>query len=131
MKSSSNNRPATFEQVAPNRYRYNYNVREVEKEEQGADGQTVTTTAYDYDFVEFGGQPNYSTIVRLILREEKNETQEFELVNRYNAVVIGLSNDETAVDEYKAWLAHVEDVKAMVRKDLNDGDAGDSSPFPG
>lgn len=118
MKSSSNNRPATFEQVAPNRYRYNYNVREVEKEEQGADGQTVTTTAYDYDFVEFGGQPDRATIVRLIIREEKSETQEFELMNRYNAVMLDIEDDETAINDYKAWLTRVAEVKAMVAADL-------------
>ena len=118
MKSSSNNRPATIEQVAPNRYRYNYNVREVEKEEQGADGQTVSTTAYDYDFVEFGGQPDRATITRLIIREEKSETQEFELVNRYNAVMLDIEDDETAINDYKAWLTRVAEVKAMVAADL-------------
>lgn len=119
MKSSSNNRPATIEQVAPNRYRYNYNVREVEKEEQGANGNPgKTITAYDYDFVEFGGQPDRATITRLIIREEKSETQEFELVNRYNAVMLDIEDDETAINDYKAWLTRVAEVKAMVAADL-------------
>lgn len=114
MKSNSNNRPATIEQVAPNRYRYNYNIREVEKEEQMPDGKTETRTAYDYDFVEFSGQPDRATITRMILREEKSETQEFELVNRYNAVMLDIEDDETAVEEYKDWLTHVAAVKREV-----------------
>lgn len=119
MKSSSNNRPATIERVAPNRYRYNYNVRQSERTEQVGE-ETITETVYDYDFVEFGGQPDRATIVKLILREEKDETQEFQLVNRYNAVMLDIEDDETAIDDYKAWLQRVAEVKAFVAADLAD-----------
>lgn len=118
MKSSSNQRPAIIERVAPNRHRYNYNIREVEREEQMQDGKTETRTAYDYDYVEFGGQPDRATITRLIIREEKSETQEFELVNRYNAVMLDIEDDETAINDYKAWLNRVAEIKAMVAADL-------------
>lgn len=118
MKSSSNQRPAIIERVAPNRHRYNYNIREVEREEQMQDGKTETRTAYDYDYVEFGGQPDRATITRLIIREEKSETQEFELVNRYNAVMLDIEDDETAINDYKAWLNRVAQIKAMVAADL-------------
>lgn len=122
MKSSSNEIPSIIERVAPNRYRFNYNIREVEREETAIsdDGEETITkhAAYEYEHVEFSGQPDRATIVRLILREEKSETQEFELVNRYNAVMLGIEEDETAIDDYKAWLARVAEVKRAVAAQL-------------
>lgn len=117
MKSNSDERPATFQRVAPNKYRYNYDITEVEREDEEG-GKTVTKTSYDYSFVEFYGKPNYSTIVKLILREEKDETQEFELVNNYNAFMEEITSDEKAVAEYKEWMQRVIAVKAMVRSDI-------------
>ena len=47
-------------------------------------------------------------------------TEEFSLINKYNAFVLGLSTDETDKTEYEAYLSEVIAVKAMVRADLQE-----------
>ena len=101
------------------RHRYNYNITEKTGIEIDPDtGKAHQYTYYDYEFVQFDGVTDYATIVRRIIREKKNETQEFELLNRYNAYVLGVSQEKQAETDYIAWLTYVESVKQMVKTDL-------------
>ena len=74
--------------------------------------------AYDYDTVEVWGRPDYDKCVKAVLRSRRDETEEFSLINKYNAFVLGLSTDEADKEEYEAYLTEVMAVKAMVRNDL-------------
>lgn len=47
-----------------------------------------------------------------------DETEEFSLINKYNAFVLGLSTDKADKTEYENYLKEVLAVKAMVRADL-------------
>ena len=76
--------------------------------------------AYDYDTVEIWGRPDYDKCVKAVLRSRRDETEEFSLINKYNAFVLGLSTDETDKTEYEAYLSEVIAVKAMVRADLQE-----------
>lgn len=52
------------------------------------------------------------------MRSRRDETEEFSLINKYNAFVLGLSTDEADKTEYENFLTEVMAVKAMVRNDL-------------
>lgn len=118
MKSNSNVRPAIIQDLGNGSFHYNYNVteRKIEDEEVGE------KTVYDYDTVQVWEKPTYENLTRAIIRSEIDETEEFSLINDYYAAQLGIETDEErktkAANDYKAYLAHVADIKQMVRDDL-------------
>lgn len=118
MKSNSNVRPAIIQDLGNGSFHYNYNVteRKIEDEEVGE------KTVYDYDTVQVWEKPTYENLTRAIIRSEIDETEEFSLINDYYAAQLGIETDEDrktkAVNDYKAYLLHVADIKQMVRDDL-------------
>lgn len=118
MKSNSNVRPAIIQDLGNGSFHYNYNVteRKIEDEEVGE------KTVYDYDTVQVWEKPTYDNLTRAIIRSEIDETEEFSLINDYYAAQLGIETDkdrkEKAVNDYKAYLAHVAEIKQMVRDDL-------------
>ena len=123
MKSNSNDRPAILQDLGNGSWHYNYNITEVEvaaepMAEQDGEQAPAAHTAYDYDTVQIWGSPNYDKCVKAVLRSRRDETEEFSLINKYNAFVLGLSTDEADKTEYENYLKEVLAVKAMVRSDL-------------
>ena len=123
MKSNSNDRPPILQDLGNGSWHYNYNITEVEIQsepmaEQEGEQAPAARKAYDYDTVEVWGRPDYDKGVKAVLRSRRDETEEFSLINKYNAFVLGLSTDETDKTEYEAYLSEVIAVKAMVRADL-------------
>lgn len=118
MKSNSDVRPAIIQDLGNGSFHYNYNVteRKIEDEEVGE------KTVYDYDTVQVWEKPTYDNLTRAIIRSQIDETEEFSLINDYYAAQLGVETDEDrktkAVNDYKAYLAHVADIKQMVRDDL-------------
>lgn len=115
MKSISDNRPDVFQDLGNGSYYYNRNIQEkTETREDGSEHHY-----FEYDSTLFWGQPEYAAVVKACIREETDETQEFAMVNAYNAFKLGLTEDQTAEDEYKAFLQHVAAIKAQVRWDID------------
>ena len=119
MKSSSDIRPAVIQPLGNGAYHYNYNI--VERQE--TDPETgETKTIYDYDTVKVWDKPTYEKLVKAVIREKLDETQEFAIINEYNAGVLGVITDTTKKQEakqaYKDYLTFVVATKAMVKADL-------------
>jgi hypothetical protein len=118
MKSSSDVRPAIIQDLGNGSFHYNYNVteRKIEDEETGE------KTFYDYDTVQLWEKPTYEKVTRAIIRSEIDETEEFSLINDYYAAQLGIEKDTErkakAENDYKAYLTHVAEIKAMVKNDL-------------
>lgn len=134
MKSNSDIRPTAIQPLGNGAYHYNYNIKartqeaEPQAQEENADGITADIMAqipgvvYDYDTVEVWGVPNYKDLTRAVIRAEVSETEEFGLINDYNAAKAGLIDDEAEAQEaearYTAHLRRVSEIKAMVKVDL-------------
>ena len=134
MKSNSDIRPTAIQPLGTGAYHYNYNIKartqeaEPQAQEENADGITADIMAqipgvvYDYDTVEVWGVPNYKDLTRAVIRAEVSETEEFGLINDYNAAKAGLIDDEAEAEEaearYTAHLRRVSEIKAMVKVDL-------------
>ncbi len=119
MKSTSDIRPATIQPLGNGAYHYNYNI--VERQETDPETGEVKTV-YDYDTVKVWNEPTYEKLVKAVIREMLDETQEFNIINDYNAAVLGVITDSTKKAEakaaYKEYLTKVADIKAMVKADL-------------
>jgi hypothetical protein len=119
MKSSSDIRPAVIQPLGNGAYHYNYNI--VERQETDPETGEVKTV-YDYDTVKVWDKPTYEKLVKAVIREKLDETQEFAIINEYNAGVLGVITDATKKQEakqaYKDYLTFVAATKAMVKADL-------------
>ena len=119
MKSSSDIRPAVIQPLGNGAYHYNYNI--VERQETDPETGEVKTV-YDYDTVKVWDKPTYEKLVKAVIREKLDETQEFAIINEYNAGVLGVITDTTKKQEakqaYKDYLTFVAATKAMVKADL-------------
>lgn len=119
MKSSSDIRPAVIQPLGNGAYHYNYNI--VERQETDPETGEVKTV-YDYDTVKVWDKPTYEKLVKAVIREKLDETQEFAIINEYNAGVLGVITDSAekaaAKQAYKDYLTFVKETKEMVRRDL-------------
>lgn len=134
MKSNSDVRPSAIQPLGNGAYHYNYNVVErtadpepVQQSEDDPEGVETAEpivsprTVYDYDTVEVWGTPNYKDLTRAVIRAEVSETEEFGLINDYNAAHAGMLDEDEAEQAEAAYTAHlnrVAEIKAMVKSDL-------------
>lgn len=119
MKSSSDIRPAVIQPLGNGAYHYNYNI--VERQETDPETGEIKTV-YDYDTVKVWDKPTYEKLVKAVIREKLDETQEFAIINEYNAGVLGVITDTSKKQEakqaYKDYLTFVAATKAMVKADI-------------
>ena len=116
MKSSSDIRPAVIQPLGNGAYHYNYNI--VERQETDPETGEVKTV-YDYDTVKVWDKPTYEKLVKAVIREKLDETQEFAIINEYNAgVITDTTKKQEAKQAYKDYLTFVAATKAMVKADL-------------
>lgn len=54
--------------------------------------------------IRFSGDATPANIKRHIIRAKYNETEEFAIINKYNAVRLGILEDESAVQRYMDYL---------------------------
>lgn len=135
MKSNSDVRPAAILPLGNGAYHYNYNVAArtqepepvAQSDDENPDGVETAVNivspriVYDFDTVEVWGTPNYKDLTRAVIRAEISETEEFGLINDYNAARAGLLEEDeakNAEDAYTAHLRRVAEIKAMVKVDL-------------
>lgn len=123
MKSNSDVRPPCLLDLGNGSWHYNYNITEVETPaeptEQGDDtAEPAVRVSYNYDTVLIWGAPNADKCIKAVLRDRRDETEEFNLINKYNSFVVGISTDENDKTEYEDYLREVSSVKAMVYSDL-------------
>lgn len=119
MKSNSDIRPAVIMPLGNGAYHYNYNI--VKRQETDTE-MGETKTLYDYDTVKVWNEPTYEKLVKAVIREKLDETEEFSIINEYNAGVLGVITDAAAKaaakQAYKDYLTFVANTKEMVKKDI-------------
>lgn len=117
MKSVFDVRPDAIMPLGNGSFYYNYNI--VEKEVETEEGEKKTV--YECDTVQVWNEPTYAKLVKAVIREAIDETEEFNKVNSFNAAQLGMLEEEEAakaVAEYKDYLNFVAEVKTQVKADL-------------
>lgn len=81
----------------------------------------VLVNGYESDRLDFTlRQLNSDTIIEAFVREKLTLSQEFALINAYNASISGISVNLDKEKEYKDFLTWREKMKADVKKILED-----------
>ena len=118
MKSFSNNRPDTIQEIGDGSHYYNYGITELpaqENLEEGAPMQPV----FEYESVRIFGELTLDNITNSVLRERRNETDELNLLNRYNSYVLGISNNESDLTDYQVYLQEIQQTRSMIQADID------------
>ncbi|MDR1371926.1 MAG: hypothetical protein LBJ17_02195 [Dysgonamonadaceae bacterium] len=115
MKSNSDVKPPILQDLGDGSWHYNYHIAEVPKqtEEENAAG-----TVFEYDTIHIWGNPNYDAIVKAVIAMQYTPSEETSLINKYNALTLKLSIDNSDRDKYEAYLKDVANIKAMIKTDL-------------
>lgn len=112
-------KPNAIERLGNEYYYYNYNIIEYNttklNEETQEEEQVIM---YEYMQIRLHGTPNYNDCAKSVIRSYISENDEFALINDYNAVQLGIKEDNGIVDEYKNYLNTVISIKEKVHKDF-------------
>ena len=108
----ANGKPSVFQKDNDGSYLYRYNI---EQEMGIPDGDTKEVqVGWKCREIRIWAAPTKAALKKAIIRSIYDETAEFALVNKYNATVLGVNTDSTAVDAYKEFLQFTEDVDALL-----------------
>ena len=115
MKSNSKDSPLVFDNLQNGAWHYNHNIVEVQKTDENGEVQT----SFDYDQVKVWGVPTQREIIKAVIAEKWDVTQEISLANDNKRFELGLSDDVTLRDKYIAYLNEVAAIKTMVESDFS------------
>ena len=115
MKSNSKDSPLVFDNLQNGAWHYNHNIVEVQKTDENGEVQT----SFDYDQVKVWGVPTQREIIKAVIAEKWDVTQEIDLANNNKRFELGLSDDVTLRDKYIAYLNEVAAIKTMVESDFS------------
>ena len=114
MKSNSKDSPLVFDNLQNGAWHYNHNIVEVQKTDENGEVQT----SFDYDQVKVWGVPTQREIIKAVIAEKWDVTQEIDLSNDNKRFELGLSDDVTLRDKYIAYLNEIDAIKLMVEQDF-------------
>lgn len=115
MKSNSKDSPLVFDNLQNGAWHYNHNIVEVQKTDENGE----VRTSFDYDQVKVWGVPTQREVIKAVIAEKWDVTQEIDLANDNKRFELGLSDDVTLRDKYIAYLNEVAAIKTMVESDFS------------
>lgn len=115
MKSNSLDRPLVFDNLRNGAWHYNYHVTEVQKTEENGE----VATSYDYDQVKIWCTPTQKEVIKAVIAEKWDVTQELDLVNDNKRYELGIVDDIMLRDKYIAYLNAIDSIKEMVESDFS------------
>ena len=121
MHTNSNQRPPKVVNLGNGRFHYNFHITEGTRTETDTEGNETTRATFDCETVEIAGTPNYKKAVEARIRDKYSESEEFDLINSYNAAALGIDPDTEGetVAKYTNYLRDLADIKAEVAQDFD------------
>lgn len=116
----SNITPQKFEDLGNGNWYYNYDIQskvmEVPKMEESE--ETVNETRWNYIQIKLGSKPEYKKCVEALIREYITQSQEFDLINSTNRILLSGEVDKVAPPEYIEYLNLLDEIKTKVKADF-------------
>lgn len=123
-KTYSYEPPMKLKLVGNRTWYYNYSITSKLSQLSVGSGEDkmIDGTLYEYIQVTIEGEPDYKKCVEAVIREYLTQSQEFDLINDYNRVLLGIITDEDEKEEitskYKEYLGIVDEIKNKVKEDF-------------
>lgn len=99
---------------------YNYDIKSevVSVPRMGNEKETITETRWNYIQIKLGSKPEYKKCVETLIREYITQSQEFDLINTANRVLLNVGTEKMVPSEYLEYLDLVDEIKAKVKADF-------------
>lgn len=116
----SNVTPQKFVNLGNGNWYYNYDIKSevVSVPRMGNEEETVTETRWNYIQIKLGSKPEYKKCVETLIREYITQSQEFDLINTANRVLLNVGTEKMVPSEYLEYLDLVDEIKAKVKADF-------------
>lgn len=116
----SNVTPQKFVNLGNGNWYYNYDIKSevVSVPRMGNEEETITETRWNYIQIKLGSKPKYKKCVETLIREYITQSQEFDLINTSNRVLLNVGTEKMVPSEYLEYLDLVDEIKAKVRADF-------------
>lgn len=116
----SNVIPQKFVNLGNGNWYYNYDIKSevVEVPRMGENEETITETRWNYIQIKLSRKPEYKKCVETLIREYITQSQEFDLINSANRVLLNIGTEKAVSSKYLEYLDLVDEIKAKVRADF-------------
>ena len=116
----SNVTPQKFVNLGNGNWYYNYDIKSevVSVPRMGNEEETITETRWNYIQIKLGSKPEYKKCVETLIREYITQSQEFDLINTANRVLLNVGTEKMVPSEYPEYLDLVDEIKAKVKADF-------------
>ena len=112
--------PLKFEDLGNGNWYYNYDIQSkiVEVLKMDGSGETVNETRWNYIQIKLGSKPEYKKCVEALIRKYITQSQEFDLINSTNRILLSGETDKVAPPEYIEYLNLLDEIKTKVKADF-------------
>lgn len=114
--------PQRFINLNNGKWYYNYDIKsediEVHRINENGEEEVVSETRWSFIQIKHIGKPEYEKCVKAIIRKYIDDSQEFDLINSANRVLLNLSNERTILSDYIDYLNLVDEIKTKVKEDF-------------
>lgn len=116
----SNVTPQKFVDLGNGNWYYNYDIKSevVEVPRMGDEKETTTETRWNYIQIRLSSKPEYKKCVETLIRKYITQSQEFDLVNSTNRVLLNMGTERVIPAKYLEYLDLVDEIKAKVKADF-------------
>ena len=116
----SNVTPQKFVDLGNGNWYYNYDIKSevVEVPRMGENEETMTETRWNYIQIKLSSKPEYKKCVETLIREYITQSQEFDLINSANRVLLNIGAEKMVPSKYLEFLDLVDEIKAKVKADF-------------
>lgn len=112
--------PHKFVDLGNGNWYYNYDIKSkvVEVPSRDDEESITTETRWSYIQIKLHSMPDYKRCVEAVIREHVTQSQEFDLINTANKMIINAGTARAVPLEYLEYLDLVDEIKTKVKQDF-------------
>lgn len=118
IRIESNTEPDRFTDLGNGSWYYNYDIKSKVVNIPWMGNTGVSETRWSCIQIKLDSKPEYKKCVELLIRKYITSSQEFDLINTANRILLKIDTENTVPSEYIEYLNLVDEIKTKVKEDF-------------